>query len=337
MRVAITGGTGFVGSHTVRALVEAGHDVKLLVRSRSRLEPALRPHGLETPAVVVGDVTDRRAVEETIDGSDALLHAANVFSFDPRRADEMGTTNARSTELILDASTRAGLDPIIHVSSFVALLPAKGRLTPESDVGSPAPAYSRSKAAAERIARSFQEDGSPVVITYPGSVWGPDDPHFGESNRLAQRALRGRFRLLNAGPLPVTDVRDVAAAHAAVMEAGRGPRRYVVVGHSPSVRALIARLGEVSGRNLWSIRTPAQLAMATGRAADRAGARFGVELSLNHESPWLLANGAEADSTETIRDLGIRFTALDTTLADTVRWLYRAGHITRRQAGALAD
>jgi hypothetical protein len=108
----------------------------------------------------------------------------------------------------------------------------------------------------------------------------------------------------------------------------------MVVGHNPRFRALIARMGELAGRNLWSIPVPAALALATGRAADWANAKFGANLSLSYEGPWLVANANEADSTPAIEELGIEFTPLDTTLTDTVKWLYEAGHITRRQAGA---
>lgn len=188
MRVLVTGGTGFVGSHTVAALVEHGHRVRLLARSRNRVEPALTPHGVEVSDVVIGDVTDQSAVEQAMAGCEALIHAANVFSFDPRHVEAMSTINEHGTEIVLTEASKVGLDPIVHVSSLVALLPSDGPLTPDSEVGTPGPAYSKSKAAAEHVARSFQAGGAPVVITYPGSVWGPHDPYLGEKPMAIDRA-----------------------------------------------------------------------------------------------------------------------------------------------------
>ena len=104
----------------------------------------------------------------------------------------------------------------------------------------------------------------------------------------------------------------------------------MVVGHNPNFRALIARLGAVADRNLWSIPVPAGMALAAGRAADWARVRFGANPSLTYEGPWLVANGIRADSTATPEELNLEFRALDTTLADTAKWLYEAGHITNK-------
>src|SRR5688572_27663593 len=94
--VAVTGGTGFLGSHSVAALLRAGHRVRLLVRREAAVEPALRPLGVDPGAVdvVVGDVTDERSVRQAVDGADSVLHAASVFSFDARDRDKMRTVNA---------------------------------------------------------------------------------------------------------------------------------------------------------------------------------------------------------------------------------------------------
>src|SRR5439155_7386337 len=109
---------------------------------------------------------------------------ASVYSFDPRDAPTIATTNVRGTETVLDAALRAGVDPIVYVSSYVGLLPSTDVLGPESPVGDPTPPYARSKADSEIVARRYQEEGYPVVRVTPGSTWGPHDPYCVESCRL---------------------------------------------------------------------------------------------------------------------------------------------------------
>lgn len=83
----------------------------------------------------------------------------------------------RGSELVLRAAHERGLDPIVHVSSYVVFMPTGDRvLRPDAPLGSPPGAYARSKLAAERMARDLQAAGAPVVIVYPGGVLGPRDP-----------------------------------------------------------------------------------------------------------------------------------------------------------------
>jgi dihydroflavonol-4-reductase len=172
MRVLNTGGTGFVGSHTVAAVIGAGHAVRLLVRRPERVDAALAPLGIWVPDLVSGDVLDPESVQAAVAGCDAVIHAPTVYSLDPRQAASVLATNARATEIVLEAAVKAGLDPIVYVSSYVALLPSRDVLTPDSPVGAGGPAYPRSKARSELIARRHQSAGAPVVTTYPGAVVG---------------------------------------------------------------------------------------------------------------------------------------------------------------------
>jgi dihydroflavonol-4-reductase len=99
-----------------------------------------------------------------------------------RSASRIHQANVRAAETVLGAAVRMGLDPVVHVSSYVALLPPEkpgAVLTPDSPVTRPGGAYSRSKAESEQAARRHQEQGAPVVIVYPGGVIGPDDPYLG--------------------------------------------------------------------------------------------------------------------------------------------------------------
>ena len=113
MRVLVTGGTGFVGSHTVAALVEGGHEVRLLVRAVQRVAPALVPLGLQAANLdtMVGDVTDAAAVDQAVRGCEAVVHAGSVYSFDSRDAGRIRQVNVRGTDLVLGTAHRAGLDP----------------------------------------------------------------------------------------------------------------------------------------------------------------------------------------------------------------------------------
>jgi len=126
MRVLVTGGTGFVGGHVTSALVRAGHDVRLLVRRAEQVPVTLTPLGVTVADVLVGDVTDPDSVGNALDGMDAVVHAAAVFSLDPRRVQEVTTTNLRAAELVLQGAVKGGLDPVVHISSTVALTRREG-------------------------------------------------------------------------------------------------------------------------------------------------------------------------------------------------------------------
>jgi dihydroflavonol-4-reductase len=185
--VLVTGGTGYVGSHSIAALARAGHRIRVPARSPDGIGATLGPLGVDGVETAIGDVTEPAAVEGALEGCEAVLHAASVFSLDPRKAAEMRSVNVRGTDIVLGSAHRLGLDPIVHVSSELALLPpADGEvLTPDSPVGRPRWAYCRSKADSELVARRYQALGAPIVSVMPAAVWGPHDPRFGEGVTLA--------------------------------------------------------------------------------------------------------------------------------------------------------
>ncbi|MGV9601773.1 NAD-dependent epimerase/dehydratase family protein [Streptosporangium sandarakinum] len=231
MLVTVTGGTGFVGAHSIAAMVSAGHRVRMLVRDPSKVERALAPLHVEPSAVdvVAGDVTDERSVAAAVRGADAVLHAASVYSFDSRLRARMHRVNERGTEVVLGAARRAAGGPIIHVSTVVALAPEPSRdpsspvrpgtIDERSPVARPRETYAATKAAAELVARRHQAEGAPVVITYPPALLGPHDPNLGDQTARLRDALRGLMPLWPAGGFPLGDVRDTAALHARLLTA----------------------------------------------------------------------------------------------------------------------
>src|SRR6476659_8083438 len=113
MKLAITGGTGFVGAHLLDMALAAGHQLKALTRRdqppRDRLE------------WVCGDLNDRAALEILIDGADAVIHAAGVITAANAAAFELG--NVAGTLSMLAAATAGGVRRLVHVSSLAAREP----------------------------------------------------------------------------------------------------------------------------------------------------------------------------------------------------------------------
>lgn len=328
MRVLVTGGTGFVGAHTVKELVDAGHSVKLLVRDPARIEPALGPLGVSGPDFVTGDVTDAEAVARALEGCEAVIHGASVYSNDPRRSKEIAATNLAGAKAVLGQAVERGLDPIVHVSSIVALLPAPERVIREDGpVGSGAPPYATSKQEQERYARDLQDQGAPVVITYPGSVWGPHDPYDGESTLVARNFKRGLVPFVPAGRLPIVDVRDVAIAHARVMEPGKGPRRYVLGGEAVPLNRLVKGVCSEAGVRRPRIPIPRAAAYMGGRITAPLQRVVPFRLPIDPSSTWVLWCNAHADCSRAEQELGVTFRPLEETLRDQVAWQKAAGRL----------
>jgi nucleoside-diphosphate-sugar epimerase len=175
-----------------------------------------------------------------------------------------------------------------------------------------------------------------VVITYPGSVLGPHDPHLSESMRMVRDTLKGRYPLIPSGGLSVIDVRDVAKGHAAVLQPGRGPRRYLLGGSFLGFADLVAQLRAVTGRRVRAVTIPAGMLLPVGWAAQALQRIVPCHIPAELEAVYLSWCAPRSDDTRTRTELGVAPRDLQVTLVDSVRWLSQRGHITRRQAGPLA-
>lgn len=180
MRVAVTGGTGFVGRHLLHALA-AGHEIRALVRRR---DPGLAARGVE---LVVGRLGDDEAIERLVAKAEVVVHAAALIRAPSVRAFER--VNHLGTAHLVRAALRAGVRRFVLVSSLAARAPAVS-------------AYARSKAAAEA---GLDAAGSAIqaVVVRPPAVYGPGDRATFEIFRGIARGrlilpanARGRFSLL---------------------------------------------------------------------------------------------------------------------------------------------
>ena len=336
MRVMVTGGTGFVGAHAVKALLDAGHEVRLLVRSPDRVDEVLKPLGAEVTDYVVGDMTDGASVAKAVDGCDAALHSACVVTLERRRADEVLRANPRGAEVVLDAAIERGLDPIVHVSSTSALFrPGVEVIHADLPPAEVHDAYGRSKAEAEVVARDRQARGAPVTIVYPGGVVGPAaGPAMGEmADAIVTQLKLGAMPLRDAS-WPVVDVRDLAAVFVAVMEPGRGPRRFVCGGRSITMPDQAQIYRELTGRRFPVVPTPPAVLRGTGRMMDALMKVLPVDSVITGEAMTVLTHWPGTDDRRAHEELGVEWRDPLDTFREAIRSLHAAGRISDKQAGA---
>ncbi|OWY63018.1 hypothetical protein B7486_55345, partial [cyanobacterium TDX16] len=230
MRVLVTGATGHLGSFVVRELLAEGHEVRALVRDPARLERAGLGDVLDRIEPVRGDVGDAASVRAALADREAVVHAAAQVAL--RKKDEAAAraVNVGGTETVLAEAAAAGIDPVVHVSSLVALFPARGtRIEADDPPTHPEQPYSASKADAHRVAVAAQERGQPVTVITLGGVWGPGPGANPLTEQLAAAIalLKVGVPVSKTGGMPVLDVRDAAAGVAAAVQAGHGPRRFL--------------------------------------------------------------------------------------------------------------
>ena len=338
MKVAITGATGLIGVHTVARLLDQGHAVRALVREPDKLAAVLAPFDVQANAVeqVIGDVTHRSDVERLMEGCDAVIHTAGLFSDDHRKADLMRHINVQGTESVLEAASTHCDGPVVYVSSYLALFPPRGPLLCASDpVAKPKNLYARTKAEAENRAREWQQRGLPLTIVYPGAVHGPFDPTFSVGPAMIARYVREGV-LVTEGGLVYTDVRDLAAVCVGALTNTR-PARHMFGGFYLEHAALLQLLRELTGRAIPAQNIPGAALRAIGRISDWLAPLRAKPAQLTWEAATVLTRTVPCDDQPTLDAFGIAPIPPRDSFRDLLLWMYRTGKLSRADIGRLAD
>ncbi len=321
--VLVTGGTGFIGRHTVGALLAAGHRVRCLCRGD---EPSLREAGAE---VVRGDVLIKDSVERALEGVDAVVHGAGLVSRSSDDSALMMRLHVDGTRHVVGLACERGVRRVIHLSTSgtVAVGTDPAMVYREDD---PVPfeqlarfPYYLSKWLAERVADDCARlagTRTGVVTLNPSLALGPGDTR-GSSTTDVKRFLHRELPIVPSGGFSFVDARDVAGAVVAALEQGRPGERYLLGALNCTFAEFFARLSEVSGVRGPALGVPLPKRVATlgigllERLAGTVGAKLPVStVEAEMASCFWYVDGRKAE-----RALG--FAARDPmiTLLDTVR------------------
>jgi len=256
IRTFVTGGTGFIGGAVVRRLLEAGHEVRALVRQGADTQQF---DGLPVEQVS-GDLRHYESLRRGMAGCDWVFHVAALYSFWGHSWKDFYETNVKGTRHLLEVARDEGVERVVYTSSIATLgfhkdgSPANED-TPSSLTDRIGP-YQRSKFLAEEIARDFARRGLPVVIVNPSTPVGIGDHKPTPTGQIIVDFLQGRmFGYVDTG-LNIVDVEDVAAAHLLAAERGRVGSRYILGGENLTLKQILDLLAEVSGGPRVRLRIP---------------------------------------------------------------------------------
>ena len=232
MPIAITGATGFVGSHLLARL--AGAEVSCLARTPSA---ALARSGCR---VVPGAIDDLAALDALVAGADVVFHVAGLIA--ARSEAAFLAVNRDGTAAVAQACRRAGVARLVYVSSLAVTGPSEpGRPVDEKTAPRPVTPYGRSKRAGEEAVRA---SGVVFTIVRPPIVYGPRDRQI---LRLFRMARRGLVPLLGDGSqeLSLVHAADLSAAMVAAAASPAAAGRTYHAAHPEVVtqRALLEEIG----------------------------------------------------------------------------------------------
>jgi nucleoside-diphosphate-sugar epimerase len=294
MRLAITGGTGFVGAHLIDAALAAGHDVAALTRREQ--EPR---EGVDW---IAGHLDDRSALHKLVDGAQAVVHAAGVISAHDKAEFERG--NVAGTLAMLAAATAGGVKRFIYVSSLAAREPKLSL-------------YGASKEKAERLVHG---SGLDWAIVRPPAVYGPGDK---ETLELFRMARLGIMLMPPRGHLSLIHVEDLARLLVA-LAVNEGPSTCVIEPDDGKKsgwthREFARALGRAVGTRPAIISTPGVFLRVAARA-DRLFRGPRAKLTVDRAAYFSHRNWVVEPKRVAPADLWHPQITTEQGLVDTARW-----------------
>jgi dihydroflavonol-4-reductase len=326
--ILVTGASGFVGSAVARQLLQAGEQVRVLVRSTSSRTNLADPK-LD---IVQGDLLDAASLERALQNVRVLFHVAADYRLWARDDNEIIRTNVEGTRALMEAAKRAGVERIVYTSS-VATLKAQpdgapsdetSRLDAQSAVG----AYKYSKVVAERVVEDMvATQGLPAVTVNPSTPIGPGDVRPTPTGRIIVEAASGRMPAFVDTGLNLVHVEDVAAGHIAAWKKGRIGERYILGGQDVVLGDMLAEIARQIGRAPPKLRLPRRLIFPIAYGAEAIAYFTGKEPFVTTTGLKLAKDLMFFTSAKAERELGYRARPYGEAIADAIAWFRQNGYL----------
>ena len=324
--VLITGATGFLGRHVVRALLARGEAVRALSHG---ITPEPQDPLFQRAEIVRGvDVRDAAAIDRAVAGCECVIHLVSNFRRAGSDRADAHAINVGGTENVLRACLRHGVRHLLHCSTIGVHGDVREIPATETTPFNPGDTYQRTKVIAEeRVEEVRRREGLPVTILRPISLFGPEDRRM---LKLFRMVRSGWFLRVGSGEVffQPAYVDDVVRGFLTCLRNPRAVGDTFILGSETSVtlNELVSTIADLIGVRVRTITVPMGPMVALARAVELACAPFGVEPPLHRRRLSFYRNN-RVFSLAKARDV-LGFTAevpLREALARTLAWYRSAG------------
>jgi nucleoside-diphosphate-sugar epimerase len=304
MKIFVTGGTGFIGTHLIRRLKETQYELYCLARVTSQVEKLE-----EAGAIVIrGDVTDKQSLLSRMRGCEWVVNLANFYEFWTPKRRIYHDVNINGTRNVMEAAIETGISKIVHVSTAAVYGNAEWPVTEASEMGTKCfTEYAQTKRAGDLIAwELYEKEKLPLVVIYPGAVLGPDDPK--AAGRYIRNVIRGKMpaQVLTGSTFPFVHVRDVAEAIVKALEKEDNiGEKYMIVSENMTFGDINRTLSDISGTKLPKLVLPDSLTILGAHLLTGLAnlVKKPPILDMSVDQMRLMKHGLQVDGSKATREL----------------------------------
>jgi dihydroflavonol-4-reductase len=329
MKAMVTGADGLLGSNLVRALLESGFEVRVMIHPASRSK-TLDALPIERGA---GNILESKTVEDSARGCDAIFHVAASTALWPPRDPMITAVNVDGTRNVLDAAVNCGVKRLVHVGSASSF----GYGTKEKPGCEETPykysgfglAYFDSKLEAQRmVLRYVKEKRLDAVVVNPTFMIGPHDSG-PSSGKMIAKFAEMKLPFYPSGGRNFVHVRDVAAGMVAALQKGNSGECYLMGNRNMDMKEFFTEVARVAGFKPPKYKVPREVMLFSGMAGSAFGAVTGKPPEITLEMARSSCIGSYYSAAKAVRELGLPQTPVETAVEDAYRWLKDNGYIGR--------
>jgi len=327
MKSLVTGANGFVGSAVARCLLEAGHDVRCLVRAGSD-QSNLKGLPVE---ISEGDLRDVSSLKRAVSNCENLFHVAADYRLWVPNPETMYDINVKGTQELILAAYEADVSRIIYTSS-VATLGINSDASPAnestpSSLNNMTGHYKRSKFLAEQVVQHLTNKHQlPLVIVNPSTPVGPRDIKPTPTGQIVLDTLCGRMPAYMSTGLNVAHVDDIAQGHLLAYMHGKTGERYILGGENLHLIQILQAIDEIIGKKIKRMNISMGMMLPVAWIMEKIAIATNTQPRASVDSIRMAEKKMFFSSEKAIRDLGYQYRPSSEAIQDAVTWFQNNGY-----------